>query len=411
MVVDVDICGLNVGDNHPVRLMGVLNLSHESFYKRSVVREDSLIDAASAMVEEGATVLDIGGRSTWPLAEPISKEIERERLLPAIDALAGNVDAVLSVDTVFADIADQCLDRGADLVNDVSGFMTDENMVDVVADHACPAVVMASRKVPGDVLGMDAVMDSLEAIIELCEGKGIDTDRLILDPAIGKWVPEKDPIYDFETFDRFERLQTFGKPLLAALSRKSFIGEVLNKSADERLYGSLAATAIAVHKGAHIIRTHDVAATTDAVRIAEAIRGRIPCQEADERQVRMLEVSDSDDSVRVMESLGVTSTGAQVMKNKFLLFNLLVCNITTTEALIIKQEILARGGDACLERNAISHETENTDLIVMGTLLQLKKLVAKLQCQARGLPQIATMMATVLDEYYDVKYRYSSWKS
>ncbi|OBZ35025.1 dihydropteroate synthase [Methanohalophilus sp. DAL1] len=411
MVVDVDICGLNVGDNHPVRLMGVLNLSHESFYKGSVVREDSLIDAASAMVEEGATVLDIGGRSTWPLAEPISKEIERERLLPAIDALAGNVDAVLSVDTVFADIADQCLDRGADLVNDVSGFMTDVNMADVVADHECPAVVMASRKVPGDVLGMDAVMDSLEAIIELCEGKGIDTDRLILDPAIGKWVPEKDPTYDFETFDRFERLQLFGKPVLAALSRKSFIGEVLNKPAAERLYGSLAATAIAVHKGAHIIRTHDVAATTDAVRIAEAIRGRIPCQEADERQVRMLEVTDPDDSVRVMKSLGVTSTGAQVMKNKSLLFNLLVCNITTTEALIIKQEILARGGDACLERNAISHETENTDLIVMGTLLQLKKLVAKLQCQARGLPQIGTMMATVLDEYYDVKYRYSSWKS
>ncbi|RSD36243.1 MAG: dihydropteroate synthase [Methanohalophilus sp.] len=406
MVVDVDICGLNVGDNHPVRLMGVLNLSHESFYKGSVVREDSLIDAASAMVEEGATVLDIGGRSTWPLAEPISKEIERERLLPAIDALAGNVDAVLSVDTVFADIADQCLDRGADLVNDVSGFMTDVNMAGVVADHECPAVVMASRKVPGDVLGMDAVMDSLEAIIEMCEGKGIDMDRLILDPAIGKWVPEKDPIYDFETFDRFERLQLFGRPVLAALSRKSFIGEVLNKPAAERLYGSLAATAIAVHKGAHIIRTHDVAATTDAVRIAEAIRGRQPVVEEKGFEVSVLDITNPDDAALVMKNIGVTETGSTIMKNKTVNRVLRISNITTTEALIIKQEILARGGDAALERDAVSHEAEWTDVIVMGTLLQVRRLADKLECQARNLPLISNLIKDTLKQESDVEYRY-----
>ncbi|MBP2030572.1 dihydropteroate synthase [Methanohalophilus levihalophilus] len=406
MVVDVDICGLKVGDRHPVHIMGVMNLSRESFYKGSVVKGDALLDVAQKMIDEGATILDLGARSTWPLADPISREEERNRLLPALDALAGNVDAVISVDTMFSDLAEAALNKGADVINDVSGFAIDEKMVDVVADFSCPTVVMASKKVPGDVLGMDEVMQSLANILQISEDKGIDTDRVILDPAIGKWIPEKIPMYDFETFDRFERLKTFNKPILAALSRKSCIGEVLDKPAEDRLYGSLAATAIAVQKGAHIIRTHDVAPTLDAVKVAAAIRGNPPVEIDGEREVQMLEIADPDDSVRLMQSLGVTSTGAQIMKNKTVMFNLLVKNVTTTEALIIKQEILARGGDAALERNAVSHETEKTDLVVMGTLLQLKKLAEKLQGQARGLPKIAEMIDAVLREYNDIEYRY-----
>src|SRR5659263_133589 len=101
-------------------------------------------------------------------------------------------------------------------------------------------------------------------------------DNIILDPAIGKWTPEKLPIYDYETIDNIQRLRIFKKPILAAISRKSFIGDTLDKPANDRLYGSLAATAIAVRNGAHIIRTHDVAPTVDAVRIAQAARARIP---------------------------------------------------------------------------------------------------------------------------------------
>jgi dihydropteroate synthase len=407
MVVDVDICGLKVGDRQPVRLMGIMNLSQESFYKGSVVRGDSLLQTALTMVDEGATILDIGARSTWLLADPISREEECNRLLPALDSLAGNVDAVISVDTMFSDIAEQALNKGADIINDVSGFTADENMVDVVADFGCPAVVMASRKVPGDVLGMDAVMHSLQDILRISESKGIDTDKIILDPAIGKWVSEKVAMYDFETFDRFERLRSFNKPVLAALSRKSFIGDILNSPPEKRLYGSLAATAIAVQKGAHIIRTHDVAPTLDAVRVAAAIRGRIPVEIDGGREVHMLDITSPADSVRVMQSLDVTASGAAIMKNKTVMFNLLIKNITTTEALIIKQEILARGGDAALERNAVSHETEQTDLIVMGTLLQLKQLITKLRGQARELPGIAGMMEAVLGDYEDVHYRYS----
>ncbi|MCD4822491.1 MAG: dihydropteroate synthase [Methanococcoides sp.] len=406
MVVDVDICGLKVGDEHPARLMGVINLSRESFYKGSVVDTDSLLDVANKMIDDGATIIDLGARSTWPLATPITKEVECARLLPALELLKDNVDAMISVDTVFADIAEKAIESGADVVNDVAGFATDGGMLDVVAEHGCPAVVMAAGKLPGDPLGMDAIMHSLDDILIRSEERGIDTDQLILDPAIGKWVPEKSAMYDLETIDQFERLKVFEKPLLAAISRKSFIGDLLNKPATERLYGSLAAAAIVVQKGAHIIRTHDVAETFDVVQIAAAVRSRQPVVEESGFEVTVLDIPYPDDAALSMRNIGVTGTGSTIMKNKTVSRVLRISNITTTEALIIKQEILARGGDAALERDAVSHEVEKTDVIVIGTLLQVRKLADKLECQARNLPLISKMIKDALDQESDIEYRY-----
>ena len=408
MVVDVDICGLRIGDGHPVRLMGVINLSKESFYKGSVVSTDSVLEVARKMVDDGATIIDLGARSTWPLAKPpVSREEELQRMLPALDILRDNVDALISVDTIYADVAEGSLKHGADIVNDVSGFTADERMIDIVADHGCPAVVMASEEVPGDPIGMDAIMGSLASIIDRACSKGIDTDRLILDPAIGKWIPEKDPIYDFETIDQFESLKVFGKPLLAAISRKSCIDAVLHKPASERLYGSLAATAIVVHKGAHIIRTHDIRETRDVVEVAAAMRSRQSHVRTEDFEVSVQDVTHPDDAEYLMKGIGVTGTGAKVMKNKTVSKLIRVNNITTTEALIIKQEMLARGGDAALERDAVSHETERTDVLIIGTLLQFQKLVRKLSYQARKLPLIAEMIAQALEQDMDVEYRYS----
>ncbi|WP_420846919.1 dihydropteroate synthase [Methanococcoides seepicolus] len=238
------------------------------------------------------------------------------------------------------------------------------------------------------------------------ELRRIDTDNLILDPAIGKWVPEKSAMYDLETIDQFERLKVFEKPLLAAISRKSFIGDLLNKPATERLYGSLAAAAIVVQKGAHIIRTHDVAETFDVVQIAAAVRSRQPVVEENGFEVSVLDIPYPYDAALSMRNIGVTGTGSKIMKNKTVSRVLRISNITTTEALIIKQEILARGGDAALERDAVSHETEKTDVIVIGTLLQVRKLADKLECQARNLPLISRMIKDALKQESDIEFRY-----
>ncbi len=403
-MIDKAIAGLKVGDNQPVRVMGVINLSRESFYKGSVVSADSVREAALKMVGEGADFIDIGARSTWPLAKKISMEEERSRLIPAVKTLA-DIGVPLSVDTMFADIAEEAINAGAGIINDVSGFTADDGMIDVAREHNCPAILMASSRVPGDPVGMDAVIEALGRIITKAEGMGIN--NIIIDPAIGRWTPEKLPMYDYETIDNLQRLRFFGKPVLAAISRKSFIGETLNKPAEERLYGSLAATAIAVRNGAHIIRTHDVAPTVDAVRVAERARAKIPSVSLGDYEAELLDIRNPEDAAMVIASLGATKAGSQVMKNKTILLNILLKNIATTDALIIKQEMLARGGDAALPRGAISHEVEKVNLLITGTQLQVERLIKKIKHQVRELPLIADMLAELINKRTDVVFGYS----
>ncbi|MDF1557803.1 MAG: dihydropteroate synthase [ANME-2 cluster archaeon] len=406
MVVDTEIAGIAVGDAYPVRIMGVINLSSESFYKGSVTEPEQVISTAERMVVEGADMLDVGARSTWPLADKITKEEERRRLIPALESLLDTIDVPISVDIQSADLVRESLEMGAHIINDVSGLTADPAMVEVAREYNCPVVVMASDNMPGDPLGMDAVMRSLEGIIRKSEDAGISPDKIIIDPAIGKWLPEKAPMYDLQTIDQLERLKVFGKPVLVAISRKSFIGEVLNKPATKRLMGSIAATAIAVYKGAHIIRTHDVTDTADAVKVAEAIRGHNIRAEDSGYTVEVLEIASADDAQGYFAGIGTTRTGGRVMKDKTVYRVLKIRNVTTTEALIIKQEALSRGCDAALPRNAISHETDSVDLILMGTELQLKRLAAKLECQARDLPKIAGLVMTALQRFRDTTYRY-----
>jgi dihydropteroate synthase len=405
-VIERTIAGLKVGDSQPVRIMGVINLSRESFYQGSVVHEDSVLDAALRMIDEGAEIIDIGARSTWPLAHKISKEEERRRLIPAIKDLQG-IDVPISADTMYSDIAEEALDAGADIINDVSGLTADDRMMEVVKQHSCPVVLMASNRVPGDPVGMDAVMESLERIIFRAEKGGIEPDSIIIDPAIGRWTAEKLPLYDYETIDSLRRLQVLGKPILAAISRKSFIGETLNKPPDMRLYGSLAATALAVYNGAHIIRTHDVRATMDAVRVAEAARGKIPAVKSGEVEAELLCIQKQADSARMMTSIGATESGSSIMKNKTVLYNILLKNVTTAESLIIKQEMLARGGDAAIPRDAVSHELDRVSLIIMGTHLQVERLIKKIRNQVRNLPLIADMIEELIDKNNDTIFRYS----
>ncbi len=408
-MIEKTIAGLKVGDAQPVRVMGVINLSRESFYKGSVVSEDAVLDAALKMIDDGAELIDVGARSTWPHAAKIPKEEERKRLIPALKHLQG-ITVPISVDTMFADIAGEALDCGAKIINDVSGFTNDAGMVGVAKEYNCPVILMASNKVPGDPVGMDAIMDSLARIINQAESEGIAPGNIIIDPGIGRWTPEKLPMYDYETISNIQRLRIFGKPILAAISRKSFIGDTLNRPPDERLYGSLAATAIAVRNGAHIIRTHDVAPTVDAVRVAEAARARIPVVSAGDYEAELLDIINHEDAARAMNSIGTTKTGSLVMKDKAVFLNILVKNLTTTEALIIKQEMLARGGEAALPREAVSHEADKVNLIIMGTQLQVERLIKKIKHQARDLPLIADMLTELINKKNDVVFEYSRQK-
>lgn len=405
-MIEKTIAGLKVGDSQPVRVMGVINLSRESFYKDSVISSDAVLDAALKMINGGADFIDVGARSTWHLAQKISKEEERSRLIPALKQLQ-DIKVPISVDTMFSDIAEEALKFGAGIINDVSGFTSDSSMVEVAKEHDCPVILMASNKIPGDAVGMDAVLDSLERIISNAESSGINPGNIIIDPAIGRWTPEKLPLFDYETIDNLVRLRIFGKPILAAVSRKSFIGETLNKPPEERLFGSLAATAIAVYNGAHIIRTHDVAPTVDAVRVAERARAKVPAVKSGVIEAELLEIKKPDDAARLAIFIGTTRAGSQVMKNKSVLLNILLKNITTTEALIIKQEMLARGGDAAIPREAVSHEVDKVNLIITGTQLQVERLIKKIKHQVRGLPLISEMLAELINKKNDAVFGYS----
>ena len=276
MTFTVKMCGLTIGSAHPPLVMGILNLSPESFYKNSVESTASIVAAAQKMVDGGASLLDVGARSTSPGVSSISIDEEKRRLFSALDALSGNVSVPISVDTMYADIAEGALNRGADIVNDVSGFKVDPQMSHVIAEYDAYAILMATQHVPGDPLGMDAVMSALSNAVSKAEQAGIDSQKLILDPAIGHWIPEKTAEYDFDLIHRFERLSSFEMPILVAASRKSFLASAVDQPAEDRLLSGLIAASIAAYKGGHIIRTHDVSETAEAVKIIHAIKTQKP---------------------------------------------------------------------------------------------------------------------------------------
>src|SRR5271156_5305383 len=267
-------------------IMGVVNVTPDSFSdgglfidaERAVVRAEQLLD-------EGAAVIDVGGESTRPgLTEPVSEEEERRRVLPVIrDLKRRRPSAVVSVDTYKASVARAAVDVGAEVVNDVSGFRWDPKMAKTLAELKVGAVLMHTRGRPEEWKSLPPIGDpvlmvkrDLRQWAETATLAGIKRDRLVLDPGFGfgKRFEENYPL-----LAHFGELQQMGFPLLAGVSRKSFIGRTLardgqdrdgqDKDAEvnERLYGTLAAEAVLILKGAHIIRTHDVRAAVEAARI------------------------------------------------------------------------------------------------------------------------------------------------
>lgn len=281
---------LKVGPGFPVRVVAAVNVSPESFYKGSVATTHRAIaERVAEAVEHGAEVIDIGAMSTAPyLKTEVTEEIEKARIGAALRAI-GRTEVTVSVDTVRAPVADFALKNGASVVNDVSGLKNDARMAGVVKDHGASLLSMAHSTKSSSSRPIIQVREALRETLRLAASAGIQEGRIVLDPGIGFFREEGagraySPqelmpwhAWDTDVLAELSELEALGRPLCVGLSRKSFLGKILKlEDPEDRLSGSLAATAIAVANGADMVRTHDVKETVQAVRVAEAIlrRGR-----------------------------------------------------------------------------------------------------------------------------------------
>ncbi|MFW9955389.1 MAG: dihydropteroate synthase [Candidatus Thorarchaeota archaeon] len=270
---ELTVKGLRIGKPNPVRIMGVINLSPESFYSGSVVTSNQdLARRIGEMIEQGADIIDIGGASTAPFevygTGRITMNDELARISSALKTIIDCTDLPISIDTASSKVAELALDKGVSIVNDVSGLRGDRNMAALIAERLVPLVIMANC--PQGCNSIDSSIDALRNSIQIAKNAGIEENQLILDPGIGFGKP---PEVDYEILKRLEIFSAFGRPLLVGVSRKAFIGHILSEeNPEDRLYGSIAATAVAVVNGADLIRTHDVKETLAAARVGEILR-------------------------------------------------------------------------------------------------------------------------------------------
>lgn len=272
-------------------VMGILNVTPDSFSGDGLVTGEDWVERAVAQglgqVADGAHILDVGGESTRPGAEPVPEEEEIRRVVPVIRGLAEQTDTPISIDTSKAAVAAAAFDVGAGMVNDVWGLRLDPALPPLVAERGCPVILMHNRSRPQDArfearLGgryvgahyddlLEDVARELGELVAGAVGAGIAEDRIILDPGIGfgKTVEQ-----NLLLIDRLDRIKRLGFPLLSGPSRKSFIGYTLDLPADERVEGTAAAVAVSIARGADIVRVHDVRPMARVARMCDAILRR-----------------------------------------------------------------------------------------------------------------------------------------
>lgn len=372
----VKVAEIELGSGHPVRVMGVLNLSPESFYSGSVVStEDQIKDKVEQLEREGADIIDIGGASTAPESvygtRSVSEDQELRRVVSVLGLIHQTTNLPLSIDTTSSKVAEKAVGLGASLVNDVSGLRKDPNMAKTVADLDVPVILMAMCETP-----CSSVSESVHALresIQIAEHAGVDNGNLIVDPGIGFGKPAQ---ADYALLRELPRFAMFGHPVLVGVSRKAFIGELLGLSdPEDRLVGSVAATSIAVTRGADVIRAHDVREAKMATTVGESLRSTF---RGIGENMELVNIRDEREAEIVIEQVGVQSGIRQALSRKAVTLNLLLRNVKTPAALIIKQEMLALGGDAAYHHDTIDSGVDNTDVLVMGTPIHFDKLVKKL---------------------------------
>lgn len=260
-------------------IMGVLNVTPDSFSDGGhFLAFSDAVEHALRMEQEEADIIDIGGESTRPGAEPVSAEEEMERVIPVIQKLREQTDIPISIDTHKAQTAEAALEAGADMVNDISALRFDPDMAELIATKKVPLTLMHMLGTPRNMQKNPRYDNCVEEIarffkerIDFCIKNGIDKSKLILDPGIGFGKRLCD---NLEILSGLRSFKQFALPLLVGVSRKSFIGMLhpVDSPAHRRLGGSLAAVVAAVINGADIVRVHDVAETVEALKVIQAIR-------------------------------------------------------------------------------------------------------------------------------------------
>jgi dihydropteroate synthase len=258
-------------------IMGVLNVTPDSFSDGGEFNaSDTAIQQANEMIRQGADIIDIGGQSTRPGAKQISVEEELNRVIPLITSLRQQSDITISVDTTRATVAQKAIEAGADIINDISGAIFDQEMLPLVAKMQVPIILMHIRGNPETMQTLTDYQDVVKEISLFLQERinealnlGIKKEHLIIDPGIGF---AKDYAQNITILRNISQLKKLGYPVLIGTSRKSFIGKILNQNEPkERVWGTAASCSYAITQGADILRVHDVAVMVDVAQVTDAI--------------------------------------------------------------------------------------------------------------------------------------------
>ena len=268
-------CGNRVLDLAHTHVMGILNVTPDSFSDGGrFAALDAALRHAEAMVQAGATLIDVGGESTRPGAPVVLPQEELDRVAPVVERIARELDVIISVDTSAPIVMTEVARLGAGLINDVRSLRR-EGALQAAAATGLPVCLMHMLGEPGDMQDnphyedlVGEVSTFLADSMARCAAAGIGAERIVLDPGFGF---AKTLQHNLSLFKHMETLHALGRPLLVGVSRKSMVGQTLNRPVAGRLYGSLALAALAMTKGARILRVHDVAETVDVVRMIAAV--------------------------------------------------------------------------------------------------------------------------------------------
>lgn len=256
--------------------MGVINVTPDSFSDGGLYFEkDKAVERGLELAEEGSDIIDIGGESTRPGSEPIPQEEELRRVIPVISALRKRTNTLISIDTTKSEVALAALDAGADIINDISSFRSDPNMLPVAAQKDAPVILMHMKGTPKTMQVnpfyenvLHEVKSFLKERLNSALAYGIKKEKIIIDPGIGFGKRFKD---NLTLINNLHFLKDLDRPILVGVSRKSFIGKILGSSPQERMEGTLVSAVLSIVHGAHILRVHDVASIKKSVLVAETI--------------------------------------------------------------------------------------------------------------------------------------------